>query len=399
MVTVRSSVIAINTIGNLIRKHHAISVLALLAGIIMPANAGAQNTQGKNPLKIEILHENPLKLAGDDKPDYVLVRLNAAEQRRDALAQERPPINLALVLDRSGSMEEKGKLDYLKRAASLVVDQLGSRDRLAIVEYDDAITLMWPSSRVESPQIIKRLISELTPRGSTNLTGGMMRGAEEVIEHFEPNSVNRVLLLSDGLANNGITDPYEIRRLVRGARAKGAPISSIGLGLDYNEDLMQDIAEGGGGRYYYVESPQQMARIFEEELKTLFATCARDVSLRFIPARNDARIEVPGYDSRKENGETLIPLADLYAGESRSVLMRIQGGTARTGRMGLEETELGEMELGEIVLSYRDADTGREHKIRQKLSVDLTRDAAQVKAKRNNDVVVEAALVEAEEAQ
>ena len=89
-----------------------------------------------------------------------------------------------------------------------------------------------------------------------------MRGADEIRPHRDPETVTRVLLLSDGLANRGVTDPRAIRRLVRGARQGGVAISTLGVGVDYDEDLMQDIAENGGGRYSYIEHPNQMADIF-----------------------------------------------------------------------------------------------------------------------------------------
>ncbi|MFO0007257.1 MAG: hypothetical protein ACK559_39695, partial [bacterium] len=87
--------------------------------------------------------------------------------------------------------------------------------------------------------------------------------------------------MSDGLANTGITEPREIAELVRTARRKGIRISALGLGRDYDEDLMQAIAENGGGRYHYIEHPSQMARIFQDELGTMFETCAQDVDLEF----------------------------------------------------------------------------------------------------------------------
>ncbi len=126
----------------------------------------------------------------------------------------------------------------------------------------------------------------LTPRGSTNLAGGMQRGIDEARDaksnlHLSDTTLSRVVVLTDGLANTGVTNAGEIASLAVDARRQGVRVSTIGLGLDYNEDLLQSIAEGGGGKYYYVESPVQLARIFEEELKSAFATCARDVHISF----------------------------------------------------------------------------------------------------------------------
>ncbi len=94
-------------------------------------------------------------------------------------------------------------------------------------------------------------------------------------------TLSRVIVLTDGLANTGITNPSDIAasRWMRGTKACASPPS--GLGIEYNEDLLQSVAEGGGGKYYYIESPVQLARIFEEELHSAFATCARDVHIAF----------------------------------------------------------------------------------------------------------------------
>jgi Ca-activated chloride channel family protein len=183
--------------------------------------------------------DKPVVLLGDARPVYVLVRFAAPDSTP---TKDRPLLNLSLVLDRSGSMESKGKLEYLKRAAKKTVDSLQGKDRLAIVEYDDRVTVLWPSSPVESPAMVKRLIDALEPRASTNLAGGLVAGIEQVEETISDDRLTRVLLLSDGLANIGITDPREIRKLVRKGKMKGVRVSTLGLGLDYNEDLMQDIA-------------------------------------------------------------------------------------------------------------------------------------------------------------
>ncbi|MEZ4651369.1 MAG: VWA domain-containing protein [Candidatus Eisenbacteria bacterium] len=145
-------------------------------------------------------------------------------------------------------------------AAYRLVDAMAPSDVLGVVEYDDEISVLWPASRLTSPDAVKRLISHLEPRGSTNLAGGLFRGIDEVNRHATHGGINRVFLFSDGLANHGITSPREIAAYVREARSHGITVSTLGLGLDYNEDLMQTIAEAGGGNYYFVESPAQMHR-------------------------------------------------------------------------------------------------------------------------------------------
>lgn len=208
--------------------------------------------------------DHPAVIAHEETPVYVLIQYQVESIEEDA-TQPRPALNLGLVIDRSGSMADRGKLEYAKKAAAILVDQMHPPDRLAVVQYDDRISVLWPSSMVEVPDMIKRRINALSPGGATNLAGGMMRGVDQVLDHLDPKALNRVILLSDGLANRGITNPIEIKKLVRKAKKRGVHISSMGLGADYNEDLMQSIAEYAGGNYYYIESPGQMVRIFQQE--------------------------------------------------------------------------------------------------------------------------------------
>lgn len=331
--------------------------------------------------KVEV--DKPVILLGDAGPVYVLVRFAAPD---GAPGKKRPRLNLSLVLDRSGSMESKGKLEYLKQAAKQVVDSLKSDDRLSIIEYDDRVSVLWPSSPVESTAMVKRLIDGLTPRNSTDLAGGLVAGIEQVQGHVDEEALNRVLLLSDGLANVGVTDPREIRKLVRKGKMQGVRVSAIGLGLDYNEDLMQDIAESAGGNYYYVESPGQMAGIFERELQTLFKTTARDIGFTFEAGAGVRGVEVYGYAAETQKGQTEVELADFFAGENRSLLLRLD----------VDADRVGPLKLGTLKFTYHDVVADTERRIETALSVDVSRDPGAVDEAANKTVIIEAALVEAE---
>ncbi|MGB0748004.1 MAG: VWA domain-containing protein [Magnetospiraceae bacterium] len=335
-------------------------------------------------LDMTVRLDRNIVLSGAEQPVFVRVGFDVRDEGRRN--QARLPLNLGLVLDRSGSMDGQGKIDYLRRASKTVVDQLTHRDRLAIVEYDDRINLLWPSTRVESPAMIKDLIDGLYPRGNTNLAGGMQRGVDEISEFAGDKRLTRILLLSDGLANEGITDPRAIRRLAREARRQGVPVTTLGLGLDYNEDLMQDIAEASGGNYYFIEHPNQMRRIFERELNTLFNTVARDVELRFIPRPIVDGVEVYGQDIGRRDRDTIIPLEDLYAGEQRSVVLRIDHRSKMVGTQP----------LGVVRLAYTDVKSNQRREVTAPVTVTVTQDPREARRSINKDVRAEAAMVEAE---
>lgn len=355
----------------------------LVAAGALAARAGAAPASGAaQPLTPDVRFDTPVIRAGETAQVHVMITLHAPDHAWPG-DEDRPPVNLALVLDRSGSMADRGKLDYAKRAARLAVGRLALTDRVAVVEYDDRVSVLWPSAPVENVAELHRRIDALEPRGSTDLTGGMMRGAGEVAAHYDPRDLNRVILLSDGLANQGITDPYRIGRLVRDARRDGIRISTVGLGLDYDENLMQAIAENGGGTYHYVEHPSQIARIFEEELSSLMRTTVRDIHLRFEGSGAVRGIEVI---SVEEGDAASIAAGDLFAGETQTVMLRLD----------VDAHAAGPVALGSLAMSYRDARTGEAVTLDLPMEVTASEDAERIAAARDKDVAVEAALFTAE---
>lgn len=367
--------------------HHSFLLAAATGLFAGAAGLGAMGTTTALAADItpQVELDRPVITENRDTRVHVIVRFDIPEDI--APDRHRPNINLALVLDRSGSMDARGKMDYLKKAARMVVDRMGRGDRLAVVEYDDRITLMWPSEPLESKRALKRLISQLYPRGATNLAGGMDRGIEEIEEYAGSYDVTRVLLLSDGLANRGITSPREIRRMARQARRDGVRVTTLGLGIDYNEDLMQGIAEASGGNYYFIESPNQMARIFERELNSLFGTVAKDVELILRTHRAVRRVTVLGQPQERDNDRIRLRMEDLYAGETRSVVLALD----------VDPDRLGNLDLGRLQFTYRDVATGRDRTFERDLSVEVTQDVERARASINRQADVEATLAETEE--
>lgn len=361
------------------RRLRRLVLIPLLAALLAPALAGAASLEPLARLDHRVIR------AGEPNTVYLLVEFDVA--RFDPPPDVgRPDLNLSLVLDRSGSMEDRGKMAYARDAAAIVVDRLRRGDVLAVVEYDDEINVLWPASRVEESGRIKRLISALEPRGSTDLCGGLMRGVDEAGRFRDGADLTRVLLLSDGLANQGVTEPREIYRLVREAKRRGVTVSTIGLGLDYNEDLMRGIAEASGGNYYYVERPSQMGRIFSQELNTLFTTVAKDVVLRLRAGRAVSDVEVIGYDFEIDGDEVVVPLENFYSQEERSVLLKLELDPARAG----------DLDLGELALAYTDYLDGRDVDRRLDLEVEVSDDPDAVERSRDDHVIVEAALTRAD---
>ncbi len=238
-------------------------------------------------------------------------------------SRERKPMNVSVVLDRSGSMSDQGKLEYAKEALCTLVDRLHEKDILSIVIYDDVIDVLRPAGRVGNKEQIKRIVRRIQPRNSTNLGGGMVEGYQQVERNVDKEYVNRVVLLSDGLANVGITDDRELSRIARRYRHKGISLTSMGVGLDYNENLMVALSENGGGNYYFIESPHGLAHIMGREFDLLSTLYARHASVEIQLGAQVRVSDVIGHEWRVQGGTCSIELGDLYGGDNRDITIEL----------------------------------------------------------------------------
>lgn len=369
--------------------HTFFAILGIFAAAsLVWTSRSAATVKPEAALRSDAELERSVIARGETVPVYVLVRFHASDF--EAPNSARPPLNLSLVLDRSGSMADKGKIEYLREAAKMAVGSLGERDVVSVVEFDDRITLMWPASHVHDIEHLQSEIDGLSPRGSTNLAGGMQRGIDEALGareglHLSPETLSRVILLTDGLANTGLTDHGAIAEMAAHARDEGVRVSTIGLGLDYDEDLLQSIAEGGGGKYYYVESPVQLADIFRNELNSAFATRARDIHLAFHGSEAVKGAEIIGFGNNSARDATAL-WPDFYAGETRTALIRLEVRANATGPLP----------LGRLDIAWRDARTGVSGTLSIPLSVTVSDDRAASERSLNKDVAVEALLNETE---
>ena len=223
----------------------------------------------------------------------------------------RPPLNLALVIDRSGSMAGQ-KLDYARQAAVYAVDQLRAEDRVSIVAFDDRVETVVASTTAADKARLRDGIARIDTRGSTALHAGWVEGGAQVGGHLETGRLNRVILFTDGQANVGETRPDAIANDVHGLATRGVSTTTLGIGSDYNEDLLEAMARAGDGNYYFIESPGQLPGLFAAELRGLLATVGRNVSLGLEPGPGVEILEVLNELERNSYGRLQLP--NLLAG-------------------------------------------------------------------------------------
>ena len=252
---------------------------------------------------------------------------------------QRAPINVALVLDRSGSMAGM-PLEAAKVAAARFASFLAGQDRLAVVAFDDGVATIFGPAAGGDPSAAEA-IERVHPGGSTNLSGGWLQG-RTLVEQGRVEGTNRVVLLTDGQANVGVVDPAKLVGLAQQGAGRRVTTTCIGFGAQFNEDLLEPMARAGGGNYWYVESDDQMAGIFEGEIEGLVALAAQNVKI-------EVRLTHPGvagvsflqsYPVRQTAaGGWAVELHDLYATSAKALGLVFH----------VEDVhELGKVPLGEI---------------------------------------------------
>ncbi len=277
--------------------------------------------QTMKPLQLNARLDNAYFLQGKQEI-FFFAELKAA---KFVPKGERAPLNISLVIDRSGSMQGD-KLKYVKQAVDFVIQNLNSSDYLSIVQYDDVVEVVSPSARVTDKQALHAKVAQIFARNTTNLSGGMLEGYNQVRSTQKEGFVNRILLLSDGLANAGITEPAQLQDIARKQfRENRIGLSSFGVGADFNEELMTQLAEHGGANYYFIETPEQIPNIFARELSGLLSVVAQNTILQLDYAAQHLQFDkIYGYLAQQEAGKVRVNFNDVFSEEEKAIVIRFK---------------------------------------------------------------------------
>ncbi len=305
-------------------------------------------------MHFDIMPERPCVPVGQITSLPVLLRLAAPVVPQMA----RKPLNLCLVIDRSGSMAG-AKLQQTMASAKFVVERLAPTDILSVVQFDERVKVVIPPGPVTDRVHLCRRLDGIHDGGQTNLSGGWLRGAACVREKKSPEYVSRVLLLTDGQANHGIVDSAILIKHAAELTEEGIGTTTLGYGDDFNEDLLTSLADAGRGNAYHVETADQSPTIFARELDGLLAIAAQNVRLTITPSGLVRRVDLCSAVEHHQDGKTLtVTMGDLVSADTRPLLV--------TFRTNAAEHE-GWVSLGSITVAYDDVVGGIQSKV-------LTRD-------------------------
>ena len=282
----------------------------------------------------------------------------------------RPPLSLAIVIDRSGSMTGE-PLANAKAAAASLVGQLDERDAFTVVTYSSAVETVVPMTRATgaSKAAAREAIDGIWDDGNTCISCGIERGAAELAASPIAGGLRRIVLISDGQANAGRVDRGDLAALATDTAARGISLSAVGVGLDFDELTMTRLADVGHGTYYFVEDTAELGRLFERELAGLAATVAADVRLVISDAGGTIE-DAYGYPTLRQGGGVVVPIADLRAGETRHVVLRAHVDASATGPLT----------VARFALHWRRVVDGGFAEARTQLDTTIVRDVARVRA-------------------
>jgi Mg-chelatase subunit ChlD len=215
-------------------------------------------------------------------------------------APKRPPLNICLVIDHSGSMGDENKLEYARDAALEVVNRIAATDTIAVVAYDQTQEVLVAARKATDKDAIRAKIRALQPGGSTDIYAALKVGYDEVRKNLDSKAINEVILISDGQVTSGTSDLAAFTRLTADNFDQAVQTTTVGMGLDFDEQLMMTVAREGKGNYHFVRDPLSIKGIFQEELQDLTHIVARALRLRVALAPGVEAVRVLGSEQLSE---------------------------------------------------------------------------------------------------
>ncbi|CAF1112127.1 unnamed protein product [Rotaria sordida] len=264
-------------------------------------------------IEIRCIPDNPNAISGILNTKRVRFDI---ETKSKGETMKRTPLNLVLVLDRSGSMESDNKLASAKEALVSVVKLLHDDDIVHLVAYDNDVSIIFENARASSRQHLYPLINEIQAGGSTNMSGGIEIGADLLDKYMYAGYSRHMFLFSDGQANVGMKTRAELTNLVRGYNDKGIITDSFGIGADFDSEIMKGIADAGGSRFYFLGRSQIIEPIVAKAIVSVFGVCASQARLIVRGKNGTILTKIWGHEDLVAGAS----LGDLHSPNLRSIL-------------------------------------------------------------------------------
>lgn len=346
-----------------------LSAAALLLGLVQAPEVLAKQVQ------MEVSMPNPVLLANQKQTTYLKVGMTGFPMANE---RSRPPVNVAIVLDRSGSMSGE-KLERAKDAAKEAIDRLSGQDIFSLVVYDSVVDVLVPATKVGDKHSLHQRVDQIRSGQSTALFAGVSKGAAELRKFLELERVNRVILLSDGIANKGPSRPAELGDLGASLIKEGISVSTIGLGLDYNEDLMAKLADRSDGNHVFVEHPNQLVGVFNEEFGDILSVVAQEIDIKIRTAPNIRPVRVLGWDADISGNEVHVSMNQIYSEQEKYVIVEVEVPATSAER---------KIDVATVEVAYTNMETSSTDRLSGAVKLGFSESKEVVGARLNRDVMI-----------
>ncbi|MGH1349948.1 MAG: vWA domain-containing protein [Methyloligellaceae bacterium] len=329
-------------------------------------------------VKVKAEPGHSVLLKNQKQKAYIRIHL---EGEKPATTEDRPPVNITIVIDKSGSMGG-AKMERAKDAAIMAVGRLSPEDIVSVVTYDTQVKVIVPATKVGDSDYISERIEKIRPGGSTALYAGTQTGIREVSKFLDKNKVNRVILISDGLANVGPSKPDVVAELGRKAAKDGIAITTIGLGLGYNEDLMAKLAFNSDGNHAFVKNADDLVAVFNNEFGDVLSVVAQDVEIEVILHNRVIPLRSLGREVTIDENRVRIRLNQIYGSQQKEVILEVEAP---------EDFSEEELELAEVRIRYLDMKSKEQKSDHSTVQVKLVEDKKDWEASANKSVMTSVA--------
>ena len=314
-----------------------------------------------------------------DTPQTIHLRIGLTGCALETLT-ERPPVNVALVIDKSGSMRGE-RIRQAREAAIMALRRLDENDIVSVVVFDSDVRVLVPATKMTCREDIIRQIRGIAAGGTTALYAGVQAGAQEVQKFYSANRVNRVILLSDGHANVGPRTPQELGHLGARLSEKGLSVSTIGLGLSYNEDLMSILAYKSDGAHYFSESPAELASVFEREFERTLSVVAQEIRIKIVLPKGVRPVRLLGRQGQIDKQTVEINMGSAYSEHETYVLLEAEVDSVQPGGTSIP--------LADVSVQYRDMKSAQLRAENRYVKASLTTDEQTVDKHLNHRVMAD----------
>jgi Ca-activated chloride channel family protein len=333
---------------------------------------------GEQKVELDITLSNPVLMDEGQQTNFVRIGLTGFEGETEG---ERPAVNAAIVLDVSGSMSGE-KIRQAVDAAHTAIEMLRNGDIVSIITYSDYTQVVVPAQPLT--QFNRRqyhlALDQIYASGSTALFAGVSMGGRELERYLSDNMVNRVILLSDGLANVGPSTPGELGNLGEILRRRNISVSTIGLGSGYNDALMFELAARSDGNHAFVESPRDLVWIFQREFETLMAVVAQDLEIHITCGPGIRPMRLINRQGEIYGNEVVISMNQLYSMQEQYIILEVEVDPGEAGE---------ERQAADVSVDYTNMYTRHQDSLEGGVTVGFTRSERAVIDNRDDDTTAD----------